>query len=158
MIQPNGRQLLLCAALAAGLALPAAARAQDTTPAPDNTPPVLSAVSLTPTQALAAAGAALRFTLSEPARVAGVVERKRPGVRTPGRRCVARAARRHGPPCLLRTPAGSFLAANAGAGANQAHLRLARLVPGDYSLTLTAVDLAGNAGAAAHVGFHVRAG
>ncbi len=158
MTQPIGRQLLLCAALAAGLAVPATALAQDPTPPPDTTPPVLSAVSLTPALARAATGAVLHFTLSEPARVGGTVQRKRTGVRTKGHRCVARTAHRHGPPCLLRSPAGSFLAAGAAAGANQAKLGLARLTPGDYSLTLTPVDLAGNTGAAARVGFHVRVG
>ncbi|HEY5142822.1 MAG TPA: hypothetical protein VII98_04930 [Solirubrobacteraceae bacterium] len=159
MTQPNGRQLLLCAVLVAGLALPATAAAQDpTTPAADTIPPVLSAVSLTPALARAATGTVLHFTLSEPARVGGVVQRKRTGVRTKGHRCVARIAHRHGPPCLRRTPAGSFLAASAAAGVNQATLGIARLVPGDYSLTLTPVDVAGNTGAAARVGFHVRVG
>ena len=156
MTQPIGRQLLLYAALAAGLALPATALAQDPTPPPDTTPPVLNAVSLSPALAHAATGTVLHFTLSEPARVSAIVQRRRTGVRTKGHRCVARTARRHGPPCVRRTPAGSFLAARAAAGANQAKLGLARLVPGDYSLTLTPVDLAGNTGAAAQVAFHVR--
>jgi len=155
MTRPIARQLLLLAPLAAWLALPGAARAQAQT-APDTTPPVLSAASVTPTLADAASGAVLRFTLSEPARVGGIVQHKRPGVLTKAHRCVARLPRRHGPPCLLRTPAGSFLAPSAKAGPNQAKLGLARLTPGDYTLTLTPVDLAGNAGTAVHVGFHVR--
>ncbi len=158
MTQPIGRRLLLPAALVVGLALPAAAHAQAPTPVPDTTPPVLSAVSVTPALARAATGTVLHFTLSEPARVGGIVQRKRTGVRTKGHRCVARIPRRHGPPCVLRTPAGSFLAASAAAGANQARLGLGRLAPGDYSLTLTPVDGAGNTGAAARVGFHVRLG
>ncbi len=157
MTQPIGRQPLLCAALAC-LALPATAGAQGPTAPTDTTPPVLSAVSLAPAVARAATGTVLHFTLSEPARVGGLVQRKRIGVRTKGHRCVARTASRHGPPCLRRTPAGSFLAPSAAAGANQAKLGLARLVPGDYSLSLTPVDVAGNTGAAVRVGFHVRVG
>ncbi len=143
----------LLAALLLTSVLAPAAGAQ--APAPDTVVPRLSAVSLTPKVMHQADPTVLRFTLSEPARVAGVIERSSPGVRTKGGRCLLRTARRHGPVCLRHARAGTFLAVNAAQGANRAQLRTAKLKIGPYRLTLTPVDIAGNTGKPVITGFRV---
>ena len=124
-------------------------------PARDRRAPRLTKVALKPKSARARTGTVLTFTLDEPARVAGAVMREAAGVRTTRRRCVARTRKRHGSPCVRRTRVGSLLAARAGRGANRAKLSLRRLAAGDYTLTLTPTDAAGNVGRAKAVAFSV---
>ena len=152
MLRTRRPKPLIAALLFAGAFAPAAL-AQ--TPAPDTFAPRLSAVSLTPKVMHQADPTVLRFTLSEPARVAGVIERSSPGVRTKGGRCLLRTAGRHGPVCLRHTRAGTFLAPSAARGANRAQLSPAKLRVGPYRLTLTPVDIAGNAGKPVITGFRV---
>ncbi|MEA2473457.1 MAG: hypothetical protein QOE06_1372, partial [Thermoleophilaceae bacterium] len=140
--------------------------AVDTGNPQDTVAPVLSAVSLTnkifavnPKGAaeISAAkakakkpklGTALRFTLSEAARVVFTIQRASVG-RTVGTSCVkatkANAKKKH---CRLLTPAGRF-AANAVAGANtktfSGRIGKRSLTPGSYRFVLVATDAAGNA-------------
>jgi hypothetical protein len=161
--------LALGAALLAASVLAAPARAQGPTgptgpygpyapyaPAPDKKAPRLTKVALKPKTGSAKVRRTLTFTLNEPARVSGVVMRRTAGVRTRGRRCVRRTRARKGPGCTLRTRAGTLLAARAGRGANRARLSVNELPPGDYTLTLTPTDAAGNVGAAKSASFTVR--
>lgn len=147
------RTTLLLAALA-GLTAAAPARAQDPTP-PDTTAPQLTQLTIAPKLVKRARGAVLGFTLSEPARVSGTVARRLPGVRTKGGRCLKRTAKRHGPVCILRTAAGSFFAPNGAAGPNRATLGVKDLPAGDYTLTLTPIDAAGNSGKPKAIQFRV---
>ncbi len=136
-------------------ALVAAAPAAAQTPPPDTVAPVLSAPSVTPKVARAGVGVTLRFTLSEAAVVGGAIARRSRGVRTRGGRCLPRRAGRRGARCTRRTPAGTFTAPNAAAGANSAKLRLQGLRIGTYTLTLTPTDAAGNPGAPRALAFRV---
>jgi hypothetical protein len=125
-------------------------------PAPDRKAPRLTKVALKPKAGGSKVRRTLTFTLDEPARVSGVVMRRAAGVRTRGRRCVRRTRARKGRSCTLRTRAGTLLAARAGSGANRARLSVRDLPPGDYTLTLTPTDAAGNVGATKSVSFSVR--
>jgi hypothetical protein len=168
MSRRNGLPQALGATLAVALlaASPVAAQAPGPTyspapqpykPAPDKKAPTLIKVKLTPKAVRAKSRITLTFTLDEPARVAGVVTLRSIGVRTRGRRCVARTRGRHGPPCPLRTRAGRVLAARANRGVNRARLNLSRLAPGRYTLTLTPTDPSGNVGRTRAVQFTVKA-
>lgn len=97
----------------------------------------------------------LLFRLNEPASVAGVVMRKRPGVRTRGKRCVKRTRKRRGPRCTRRSRAGKVRLEKAVKGQNRAHLSLKSLARGSYTLELTPTDKAGNVGTTKRVAFRV---
>ena len=126
-------------------------------PSPDKTGPRLTKTALTPKAARAKTGTRLKFTLDESARVSGAVTLRSVGVRTKGGRCITRTRKRRGPTCLLRTKAGTVLAANAAAGVNVARLDLRALQAGDYTLTLTPTDAAGNKGNVRVLAFSVAA-
>jgi hypothetical protein len=126
------------------------------TPAADKQAPRLTKVALKPKSASGKVRRTLTFTLDESARVSGVVMRRAPGVRTRGRRCVRRTRARKGRGCVLRTRAGTLLAARAGRGANRARLSVRELPPGEYTLSLTPTDAAGNVGATKSASFTVR--
>ena len=125
-------------------------------PAPDKIAPLLTRTELSPKVAAAKTGTRLMFTLNEAARVAGTVTLRRVGVRTAGGRCIQRTSKRRGPTCLLRTKAGTVLAANAATGVNVALLDLRALRAGDYTLTLTPTDTAGNKGNVRVLPFRVK--
>lgn len=162
---PFARSLAATALATALLVTPASALAQAQQPgtpvvppgtSADKTAPVLTKVTLTPRVARAAAGRALRFQLSEAARVTGEVLLHKAGVRTPGGRCLQRTSRRSGRDCVRRVRVGRLLATSAASGSNRAQLDVGDLVPGGYTLVLTARDDAGNVGPAKRVTFRVR--
>jgi hypothetical protein len=142
---------LACACLCAWLAPPAGAQA----PPPADPAPVLSEVSLVPRVVAPRTATTLRFTLSEPARLAGVVERRLRGVRTRGGRCLKPRRGRRGGRCERRVRSGTLAVPSAAAGANRARLALRGLARGAYTLRLTPTDAAGQAGPQRAVRFSV---
>ena len=120
-----------------------AARAQ--APVPDNTRPVLTKPALNPAAAAVGKARELRFTLSEAARVSGVITQLRSGYRVRGRCRLDAVARRGRRPCSHSVRVGSLPGTAAAAGANRAMLRTTHLTAGGYALVLSAADAAGNA-------------
>ena len=152
------RPLPLAVLLTVVLAAPAAAQTAPAAPAaPDTTAPVISHVVLVAATVRASDGAAVRFTLSEEANVAGVLAEHRAG-RIVGRRCVPgakpRAAGKHRrlrKACTKLVRVGGFYVAAAPAGDNVVKLGLKALKPGRYRVTLSPRDRTGNLGRAAAV-------
>jgi hypothetical protein len=94
-------------------------------------------------------GTTFRFSLSEPARATLAFTRSTPGRRVNGRCVAPRRANRTKPRCTRRLAAGGLPAFAAHLGTNQVTFkgrlsRTRKLGPGLYSLTVTAVDSAGN--------------
>jgi alpha-tubulin suppressor-like RCC1 family protein len=140
---------------------------------PMNTPPVLSGLSMlrrtfavapgptaTDARRLTPRGSSFRFTLSEPATVAILVERRRTGRRV-GARCVAVArGNRNRPRCTRYTRAGLLTRRNLAAGRRTVAFtgRIGRraLALGAYRATLTPTDAAGLGGTARRIAFTIK--
>jgi streptogramin lyase len=128
-------------------------------PPDDTTAPELTDLKAAPKRFRARAGSTLRFTLSEAATVAIVVERRRPGRRKDGR-CVKPTRKLRKKPRCVRNVPFAKLEVPGVAGPNS--IPLARkvagktLVPGDYRLSATPTDAAGNVGTRARAKFNVR--
>lgn len=114
----------------------------------DLTPPAITAIAVT--------GGTVSYTLSEPATVSLLLERKLPGRRVSGR-CVPRSAKNNGRKrCSRIKSVGAPLGGPGSPGANSASLpRGGKLAPGAYRLIIGARDAAGNQ-AGASVGFTLK--
>lgn len=131
-------------------------------PVGDTTPPVLSALAVSPKRFAVAAGltatvaratpkgAKVRYSLSEAARVFLKIERTTTGHRS-GKRCVAGKGRRGARPCTRYASVATLVrASRAGAttialtGRIGTRRTAKRLATGTYRLTATATDGAGN--------------
>lgn len=141
--------------------VPPSGGGHSTPPPPDKTPPAISALSIQPKRfAVAKAatamsarrrrvaqGAAVRYTLSEPAKVSLTVELSVAG-RKKGHACVKATRRlRHAQHCVLLRQKGT-LGRSGVSGANElgfsGRLGTRKLSPGSYQLVVRAVDAAGN--------------
>ena len=128
------------------------------TPGADLTAPVVSRVTVSKTAFTARRGAMIRYTLSEPAAVTVLVERAAAGRRV-GRACRAVTARTRGArPCRRFVPTGT-VRSDGVADANRLALRKRvggrALRSGRHRLVVTAIDAAGNGGAARPRAFRV---
>ena len=124
--------------------------------AKDTTPPAFLSASLSPSKVRKTA--TLAFRLTEPARVAAVIEARLPGRRVGGK-CVrqTRSNARRSRCTRFVTKARSAIAAHAGANsATLSKLTAGHKLPlGRYRLSLRATDAAGNASALKRIQFQV---
>lgn len=126
-------------------------------------PPLVAGAAVRPRRALPGRRLALRYELSEDARVRVRLDRALPGRRAHAGRCVPPRRRNlRRPRCRLWEPLRSYRPRAAVAGANLLRLRARngrrRLESGVYRLAIVAVDAFRNRSDEAHAAFRVRRG